>query len=265
MISTNEYVEMAEKDPDALKFLHNIVDASVAEGFKQSVHDWLDKDKILAAVEEHGSSSMEFFSESTHRWYNGIFMVGDRNEDGSIAHIVYGCMDTTDAKLQNLAQQKMISDFKAEIYIDSLSKVRNRKFLDDKLVFKPCNAVVMADIDLFKEINDSAGHQSGDEAIRKVAAILEQSVRKDDVVLRYGGDEFMMVFFDITKEDLENKLSYLRSEVKDIRLDNSPGIRLSMSFGGAFGTELVNNLIGVADKALYESKKKRDTYTVFEL
>ncbi len=38
-----------------------------------------------------------------------------------------------------------------------------------------------------------------------------------------------------------------------------------MSFGGAFGTELVNNLIGVADKALYESKKKRDTYTVFEL
>ena len=265
MISTNEYVEMVQKDPDALRFLRNNVDSSVAESFRQSLYEWLDKDSILAAVEEHGSTSMEFFSESTHRWYNGIFMVGDRNEDGSIAHIVYGCMDTTDTKLQSLAQQKMISDYKTEIYIDSLSKIRNRKFLDDKLVFEPCNAVVMADIDLFKEVNDSAGHQGGDEAIQKVAAILEQSVRKDDVVIRYGGDEFMMVFFDITKEDLESKLSYLRSEVRNIRLENNPEINITMSFGGSFGTELVNNLIGLADKALYESKKKRDTYTVFEL
>ncbi len=123
----------------------------------------------------------------------------------------------------------------------------------------------MADIDLFKDINDTAGHQGGDEAIQKVAALLEQSVRKDDVVIRYGGDEFMMVFFDITKEDLENKLSYLRTEVKGISLDNSPEDRITMSFGAAFGTELVNNMIGSADKALYKSKKKRDTYTVIEI
>ena len=265
MISTNEYVEMVEKDPDAFRFLKNNVDSSVAESFRQSLYDWLDKDKILASIEEHGTTSLEFYSESTHRWYNGIFMIGDRNEDGSIAHIVYGCTDTTDAKLQNLAQQKMISDFKEEIYVDSLSKIRNRKFLDEKLVFEPCNAVVMADIDLFKEVNDSAGHQGGDEAIRKVAAILGQSVRKNDVVIRYGGDEFMMVFFDITKEDLENKLEYLRTEISGIVLESAPDLRLTMSFGGAFGTELVNNLIGIADKALYESKKIRDTYTVIKL
>ena len=52
------------------------------------------------------------------------------------------------------------------------------------------------------------------EAIQKVAELLEQSVRKDDVVIRYGGDEFMMVFFDITKEDLENKLSFLQTALK---------------------------------------------------
>ena len=265
MISTNEYVEMVPKDPDAFEFLRRNVDASVAESFQKSLYDWLDKDKILAAIEEHGSTSLEFYSESAHRWFNGVFLVGDRNEDGSIAHIVYGCLDTTDAKLQNLEQQKMISEFKTELYIDSLSKIRNRKFLDEKLVFEPCKAVVMADIDLFKDINDTAGHQSGDEAIQKVAALLEQSVRKDDVVIRYGGDEFMMVFFDITKEDLENKLSYLRTEVKGISLDNSPEDRITMSFGAAFGTELVNNMIGSADKALYESKKKRDTYTVIEI
>ena len=265
MISSNEYVERVPKDPDAIVFLKNIVADSVAESFRNSLYEWLDKDKILKAIEEHGSTSMEFYSEGAHRWFDGIFMVGDRNEDGSLAHIVYGCQDTTDAKLQSLAQQKKISEFETEIYIDSLSQIRNRKFLDEKLIYEPCKAVVMADIDLFKDINDTTGHRAGDEAIRKVANILEQSVRKDDVVIRYGGDEFMMVFFDITREDLENKLSVLSSALGGITIDDNPDVKITMSFGGAFGTELVNNLIGVADKALYESKKKRDTYTVFEI
>ena len=192
-------------------------------------------------------------------------MVGDRNEDGSLAHIVYGCADTTDAKLQTLAQQKLISEFEAEIYIDSLSKIRNRRFLDEKLIYEPCHAVVMGDIDLFKQINDTIGHRGGDMAIQKVAEVLAKSVRKDDVVIRYGGDEFMMVFVDISKEALERKLSQLTSAVKKIKLDDHPEVQLTMSLGGAFGTDLVNNLIATADKALYESKKTRDSYTVIEV
>ncbi len=263
MISTNEYVEMVPRDPDALEFLKRNVAASVAESFHKSLYDWLNKDLILSAIEEHGSTSMEFYSESAHRWFNGIFMLGDRNEDGSIAHIVYGCLDNTDAKLQNLAQQRIISEFEAEIYIDSLSQIRNRRFLNEKLLYEPCHAVVMADIDLFKTVNDTAGHQGGDEAIQKVARILEQSVRKEDVVVRYGGDEFMMVFFEITKEELENKLSYLQREVRKVVIDNCPQLRITMSFGAASGADFVNNMIETADKALYESKKIRNTYTIF--
>ena len=265
MISTNEYVEMAPKDPNAITFLKNNVAVSVAESFRKGLYDWLEKDRILEAIEEHGTTSMEFYSESANRWFEGIFMVGDRNEDGSLAHIVYGCMDTTEAKLQNLAQQKMISEFETEIYFDSLSRIRNRRFLDEKVIYEPCNAVVMADVDLFKSINDTAGHQVGDEAIKKVAEFLEASVRKEGVVIRYGGDEFVMVFSDISREDLEDKLSYLKSAMKEITVDGHPEVRISMSFGCAYGTGLVNNLIGTADKALYESKIRRDTYTVIEI
>ena len=265
VISTNKYVEMAVKDPDAIRFLKNNVDATVAESFHKSLYDWLDKDKILAVLEEHGTASMEFFSDKAHGWYEGVFMIGDRNEDGSIAHIVYGCIDTTEAKLQSLAQQKRISEFETEVYYDSLSRIRNRKYLDEKLIFEPCKAVVMSDIDLFKSINDTAGHQCGDEAIKRVAEILEHSIRKEDVVIRYGGDEFMLVFFDITREELEQKLLSLQSALKEITFEDHPEVRITMSFGAAFGTELVNNLIGTADKALYESKKIRDTYTVISL
>ena len=265
MISTNEYVEMAPKDPDALQFLKNNVAATVAESFRADLYEWLDKDKILTAIEEQGSTSKEFYSESANRWFDGIFMVGDRNEDGSIAHIVYGCQDTTEAKLQSLAQQKKISEFETEIYIDSLSKIHNRKFLDEKLVYEPCKAVVMADIDLFKTINDTAGHQCGDEVIKDVAGILDRSVGDGNVVIRYGGDEFLMVFFDITKKGLEKKLSSLRPELRNIKAVSSFGITITMSFGGVFGTELVNNLIQAADKALYEAKKTRDTYTIIDL
>jgi diguanylate cyclase (GGDEF)-like protein len=265
MISTNKYVEMVPKCPDALQFLKDNVTESVAESFHQSMFQWLDKDKILLALEEQGKTTMEFYSESANRWFNGIFMIGDRDENGKIAHIVYGCADTTDAKLQNLAQQKIISKFEAEVYTDSLSKIRNRRYLDEKLIYEPCNAVVMADIDHFKMVNDTVGHQGGDEAIQKVARLLEQSVRCDDVVLRYGGDEFMIVLFDVTKEDLDSKLSDLKSSIRDITFDGHPDIHITMSFGAAFGTELVNNMIGVADKALYESKKTRDTYTIIEM
>ena len=259
IISANEYVEAVPKDPDAIRFLKNNVDASVAESFRPALHAWLDKEKILAAIEEHGSTTMEFYSESANRWFEGIFMIGDRNNDGSIAHIVYGCMDTTDAKLQNLAQQKKISEFEMEIYTDSLSGIRNRKFLDEKLIYQPCKAVVMADIDRFKEVNDTAGHQGGDEAIHKVAKLLEQSVRKEDVVLRYGGDEFLLIRKDTDTSLFDNQLHQMRNRMDELsHSDNKPDIKFSAGYvyGVAETADDLRSMFEKADELMYEVKRQ---------
>ncbi|MCR4851850.1 MAG: hypothetical protein K5870_11415 [Lachnospiraceae bacterium] len=74
------------------------------------------------------------------------------------------------------------------------------------------------------------------------------------------------LFIDVKKvaELLDHKLSYIKSSLCKISIENSPEIRLTMSFGAVIGTELVSNLIEKTDKALYESKKTRDTYTIID-
>jgi diguanylate cyclase (GGDEF)-like protein len=114
-------------------------------------------------------------------------------------------------------------------------------------------------------VNDTVGHQGGDEAIQKVARLLEQSVRCDDVVLRYGGDEFMIIFFDITKDGLQKKLSAIKQAVRTITIDSGADVLITMSFGAAYGMGLVSNMIAPADQALYDSKKVRDTFTLVEI
>jgi len=75
----------------------------------------------------------------------------------------------------------------------------------------------------------------------------------------------MIVFFDITKDQLEKRLSHIKTKLKDVAIENHPEVKITMSFGGAYGTDLVKNMVETADKALYESKEVRDTYTVLSV
>ena len=151
-------------------------------------------------------------------------------------------------------------------FTDALTLVYNRKYLDfliKKPLKKPMNAtIVMIDIDYFKNYNDYYGHPAGDIIIKKTADILRKSLRKDDIVIRYGGEEFLLilknadseVFKDIYKRIAEN----LKNE--NIPHEKSPvSNRVTISAGVCFKHfEKTLNLeenIKEADKALYISKK----------
>jgi len=155
-----------------------------------------------------------------------------------------------------------ITEINDKIYKDSLTQVMNRKYFDDKLATRNSQAVVMADIDFFKDVNDKYGHQCGDAALAAVATILSSSVRNLDRVVRYGGDEFLISFKGINHEVLKNRLEQMRARAEKIKLQDYPNVQLTMSFGGTFGDGTVSDMLSFADKALYVSKKKRNCVTL---
>ncbi|MBE6909640.1 MAG: GGDEF domain-containing protein [Ruminococcaceae bacterium] len=159
-------------------------------------------------------------------------------------------------------KNREITERNSKIYTDSLTQLNNRKYYDSHLAPLSCQALVMADIDHFKAINDTNGHLCGDVALAATAAVLQSSVREKDDVVRYGGDEFLIAFQSITPESLQERMERIRRAVEELRLDDYPQVRLSMSFGVTYGGGRISDMISTADKLLYESKQKRNTVTI---
>jgi diguanylate cyclase len=123
------------------------------------------------------------------------------------------------------------------------------------------NAVVaMLDIDFFKRLNDDFGHQVGDVALRRIAGVLRTSVRDNDQVYRFGGEEFVVVFIDTTLSEATVLAERLRSSVAAVLIQGSndePVGPITVSIGLALLPEHgddVRKLIDLADKAMYQAK-----------
>lgn len=118
-------------------------------------------------------------------------------------------------------------------------------------------ALLMIDVDYFKHINDAFGHETGNRALKKIAAMLVDSFRPDDYVIRYGGDEFVVVMLNTTKEDaetLEQKIDQLNEKLQQPE-DGFPP--LSLSVGASFSEKgFHDELFQQADQAMYEVKRR---------
>lgn len=119
--------------------------------------------------------------------------------------------------------------------------------------------LVLIDIDNFKEINDTCGHLSGDRALVRVGQILHENLRKTDMIARWGGEEFALLFCDIKKDDVVNLCEMIRIKVQeDKELCSILGEELTISLGlGELANEdSQDGLVSKVDKALYSAKNK---------
>ena len=121
----------------------------------------------------------------------------------------------------------------------------------------PISAVAMLDMDHFKSINDTYGHPAGDRALRQVAVAIKNCVRKADYVVRFGGDEFLIVFREIPFHMLPKKLEAIRSCVKNVILPDYPQLQFSISIGGVYEPGKTSDLMNAADTLLYQAKREK--------
>ena len=230
------------KEPPPFKaFAEKYINTAVLEEDRDRLRKVIDESYIKEYLQVGGSLSKIFHNDLGQYVEMKIVRTGEETA-------VFGFTD----------KNNEITEINDKIYRDSLTQVMNRKFFDEKLASCNCQAVVMADIDFFKEVNDHHGHQYGDIALTAVASILSSSVRNLDRVVRYGGDEFLIMFKGITHEVLKVRLEQMRAKAEKIVLKDYPNVKLTMSFGGTFGDGTVSDMLSFADKALYISKKKRN-------
>ena len=151
---------------------------------------------------------------------------------------------------------------------DQLTGVYNRKKLN-ALIQKYANkgtpsdlGVMMVDIDYFKRYNDTYGHQSGDVILHEVAEILKSCVRKKDVVIRYGGEEFLILLYGIKKkaaQELGEKIQDTLKEKAILHTASEISEFVTMSIGLVIAKNKndfsLEKLIGYADECLYQSKE----------
>ena len=122
--------------------------------------------------------------------------------------------------------------------------------------------VVVLDIDNFKNINDNYGHDVGDIVLQSIAQTVLSCVRKTDAVIRYGGDEFVIIFFNIPQDIFEKKLERIRHSVDSLIIDDRPVLHMSISIGGAYGIGTIKKLFKAADNMMYQSKKAKNQVTI---
>ncbi|WP_457642169.1 EAL domain-containing protein [Persephonella sp.] len=145
-------------------------------------------------------------------------------------------------------------------YMDPLTKVYNRNYLEeinDTLDLSDY-IVMVVDIDHFKNINDVYGYQIGDKVLRRFAEILKDNLRKEDLIIRYGGEEFLIL---LKKYRKDKKVSFKAAErlFNIVRKTKIEGIKLTISIGINIDTDKARNLtdaIKKADIALYKAKRE---------
>lgn len=149
------------------------------------------------------------------------------------------------------------------LYTDSLTGIYNRRYYDDYIQnAENVQGIAMIDVDNFKSINDNYGHSVGDIVLQKIAKKIVSCVRGTDAVVRYGGDEFAVIFYDMPSSVFERKLEIIRNHVNTLVLEDHPEIQISISVGGAYGRGQVKEIFKIADKMMYQSKSKKNQVTV---
>lgn len=152
---------------------------------------------------------------------------------------------------------KQLSGYNRELYTDALTGIYNRRYYEERIRNSNMSAgVAMIDLDDFKIYNDTFGHDAGDLVLTTVVGIIKDNVRRTDMLIRMGGDEFLLVMPDIGEQAFADKLNQIQEKVHSSKVPGYSQLRISVSIGGILSGlgNTVEQAIRKADQFMYQAK-----------
>ena len=187
---------------------------------------------------------------------------------------ITGVLEVFERSYGGLSVRGQLEDMRKKAYTDIVTGIPNRRFAEESLCecFDTLRqtgrgfSVLMGDIDFFKRVNDTYGHDAGDAVLAAVADTLRSGVRSLDIVSRWGGEEFLVILRDANKKAALHRAEALRKAVAERTVeDDGNTVAVTISFGGttARAEDTIESLTGRADECLYKSKEGgRDRVTI---
>lgn len=170
-----------------------------------------------------------------------------------VKHLENDTLIDTDGRDKLVGKLKGYQD---KLYIDPVIGVYNRRYFEDEIRNMQNSAgVAMIDLDDFKLYNDIYGHDMGDQVLCIVADVIKNCIRKTDKLIRYGGDEFLLILSDMVRGTLRGKLLQIQEAIENATIPNCSRLKLTASIGGVISEDgQIDEAIAKADQLMYKAK-----------
>ena len=175
---------------------------------------------------------------------------------------ILNVLDVTTESFENVREQltAKVRGYDEELYLDALTGAYNRRYYENRIRKVRGHAgVAMIDLDDFKLYNDTCGHNAGDFVLNTVVGSIRGCICKTDILIRYGGDEFLLILQDVDEEIFSKKLKQIRDMVCEAEVPGYARLRLTVSIGGVLAdNETIESAVARADGLMYQAKNRKN-------
>ena len=248
-------------DPETCRVLSLTADGKLTDTGRRCYETWnsgqpcANCSSSRAAEDQSWTSKLESNGSTLYFVLSRALTIGKRH---CVLEIASRIDDASISSAQNQMPERA-GMLMLNFYRDALTQAYSRLYLHHFASrYENADGVAMLDVDHFKQINDVFGHAVGDEALKIVAGTVLSCIRSTDTLIRYGGDEFLLIFGSIESGAFARRLKQIQEAVRRAPLPEHPEVRLSISIGGAYRVHPLKEAVRQSDLKMYENKARLD-------
>lgn len=263
-VKTRRYLVSYSTLPVPDRLQEHDYDSSVSDYVRKHVYDE-DKEQIIRAL------SLDTVMEKLRTQEDYSVFITVRQRDGSLSYkrVIHNYYDDTHQRITTSRldisaivnrYEAKIAEIRRENSIDALTGVYNRNYYEKNIRGASLQGfVAMLDLDNLKLCNDHFGHSAGDSVLKKLAEVIKAELRSGDKLIRFGGDEFLLLAQDCPDDEFAQLLLRIQTKVSEAAVPGFPGLSLSVSIGGTrVAGSSSSEAVMRADQMMYMAKAHKN-------